>query len=108
MWLTLQAVENEVSAPAAEVAQEFTLLSLLMVVLFGFLAVLFVVAFVLSLLRIARRRSSARCDRGSGAEGRSDAVDPWRESASRIALEEDAPREEGPDDDLPPLGGRFS
>ena len=67
---------------------------------------LFVVAFLLSLLRIARRQHALR-RRAPEAMHRRDRSDPWKESSVRIPLDAEAPSERDPDQDLPPMGGRF-
>ena len=78
----------------------------LLLTLFCASMLLFVVAFILSLLRIARRQY-ARRQRAPETLHRRAEPDPWKESSARIPLEPEAPSERDPDQDLPPMGGRF-
>jgi hypothetical protein len=79
---------------------------LMLLMLFTGAMLLFVVAFVLSLMRIARRQYSMRRDRLE-IEPRPPSPDPWGTSSTRMPLGEEGPREPNPDQDLPPMGGRF-
>ena len=79
---------------------------LLLLMLFAAAMLLFVVAFMLSLLRIARRQFSRRRDRLE-IPSRNASPDPWSTSSERMPLGDDGPKEPDPDQDLPPMGGRF-
>ena len=79
----------------------------LMMALVG-VGLLFGMAFIFSILRVARRRiARERSDFLNTASGGAP-VDAWHESGIRMPLEPEAPREPDTDDDLPPTGGRFS
>ena len=77
----------------------------LLLILFSASMLLFVVAFMLSLLRIARRQFARRQKRTVPSGGAR--PDPWSEASARLPLDQEAPKEPDPDQDLPPLGGRF-
>ena len=91
---------------ASQPPSELSLLKLILLVLLAGGLVLFALAFVLTLMRVARRRATRQ--KGSLGENHSSAsTDVWGASASRVELDPDAPREANPDQDLPPMGGRF-
>lgn len=82
------------------------MLWLVLLILFCGGMLLFTVAFVLSMMRSSRRRWAKGRDR-LAVESRPDVPDAWDESAARVPYDPDAPVEPNPDEDLPPLGGRF-
>ncbi len=79
---------------------------LLLLMLFAAAMLLFVVAFMLSLLRIARSQFARRRDRLE-LPSRKTSPDPWNASSERMPLDDEGPKEPDPDQDLPPMGGRF-
>lgn len=91
---------------ASQAPSQLGFLWLLLLMLFAAVMLLFVVAFMLSLFRIARRQYSRRRDRLQ-ITARSSSPDPWKAASVRMPLDEDGPREADHDQDLPPMGGRF-
>lgn len=91
---------------ALQPPSELSLLKLILLVLLAGGLVLFALAFVLTLMRVARRRVARQKASLEGTHTTA-STDVWGASASRVELDPDAPREANPDQDLPPMGGRF-
>ena len=99
---------DQTSLLASQEPSPLGFLWMLLLMLFAAAMLLFVVAFVLSLMRIARRQFSQRRDR-LRIDPRPPSPDPWETSSARMPLEDEGPREPdvNPDQELPPMGGRF-
>ncbi len=106
MNLPACTIESPFLASQAPSSTGFTSLGL-MIVLVG-VVLLFGLAFVFSILRVVRRRIARGRSTFENRAPVAPLVDPWHESGVRMPLEEEAPSEPDPDDDLPPMGGRFS
>jgi hypothetical protein len=105
MIIPLAALKSTFLASQPMPETGFLHLSLLLLLFGGIL--LFGMALFLSILRNARRSIARRRDRLAIPPRPAGTVDAWAESSARLPLDPQAPREVDPEQDLPPMGGRF-